>query len=61
MTEWNVSKEAAQLHKDAHVWDMTMPWEGKTALKYSALRSNARLRTVARWFLSLSLLIETVW
>ena len=29
MTEWNVSKEAAQLHKDAHVWDMTMPWGGQ--------------------------------
>jgi len=29
MTEWNVSKEAAQLHKDANVWDMTMPWGGQ--------------------------------
>ena len=26
MVEWNVSPEAARLHKDAHVWDMMLPW-----------------------------------
>lgn len=26
MAEWNVSAEAARLHKDAHVWDMMLPW-----------------------------------
>ena len=25
MTEWKVSTEAARLHQDAHVWDMTLP------------------------------------
>ena len=26
MAEWNVSTEAARLHKAAHVWDMMLPW-----------------------------------
>ena len=26
MAEWKVSKEAARLHEDAQVWDMTLPW-----------------------------------
>ena len=28
MTEWNISKEAAALHSDAIVWDMTIPFVG---------------------------------
>jgi membrane dipeptidase len=27
MNKWNVSDEAAALHKDALVWDMTLPWQ----------------------------------
>ena len=26
MAEWKISKEAARLHEDAQVWDMTLPW-----------------------------------
>ena len=26
MTEWNISEEAAALHRDALVWDMTVVW-----------------------------------
>ena len=29
MTDWNVSTEAAHLHGDADVWDMTLPWGGR--------------------------------
>jgi membrane dipeptidase len=34
MTEWNVSTETAQLHKDAHVWDMTLPWGSQHDLEH---------------------------
>ncbi len=39
MGDWNVSEEAAALHADALVWDMTFPYRdhGNTALKWSAL------------------------
>ena len=27
MADWNISEEAAALLSDAHVWDMTIPWQ----------------------------------
>ena len=27
MTNWNISEDAAALLRDAHVWDMTVPWQ----------------------------------
>jgi len=39
MSDWHVSEEAAALHTDALVWDMTFPYRdhGNAALKWSAL------------------------
>ena len=39
MSDWNVSEEAAALHADALVWDMTFPYRdfGTVDLKWSAL------------------------
>ncbi len=54
MTEWNVSKEAAQLHKDAHVWDMTMPWGGQDS---SEIQRAALERAVAHGCTLVSLTI----
>jgi len=48
MTKWNISDEAATLHEDALVWDMTLPWSSLTGLnitsmglKHSCIRSYA--------------------
>ena len=27
MADWKISEEAAALLNDAHVWDMTIPWQ----------------------------------
>ncbi len=32
MMEWNISEEAASLHRDAIVWDMTIPLTGNKSL-----------------------------
>jgi membrane dipeptidase len=29
MADWNVSKEATALLSDAHLWDMTVPWQSR--------------------------------
>ena len=31
MGDWNISDAGAALHKDALVWDMTLPWEASAA------------------------------
>ncbi len=39
MSTWNISETASALHKDALVWDMTLPWKvgAATDLKLAAL------------------------
>ena len=57
MTDWNVSKEAAALHADALVWDMTFPWLdfGEQALKLGTL---PRMAASGFNFVSLTLALD---
>ena len=43
MAEWNVSTEAARLHKDADVWGMMLPWgyQGDLTNKHSMVEDAA--------------------
>ena len=54
MGSWNISEDAAALHRDALVWDMTLPWEAGAApdLKLAAL---ARLVDSGYTYISLTL------
>jgi hypothetical protein len=45
MTNWNVSEEAAALHRDAVVWDMLIPLGGHSPINASSVCSQRR-RTV---------------
>ena len=49
MVKWGISEEAARIHQDALVWDMTLPWTSPTELniaafelKYACIESYAR-------------------
>ena len=57
MGSWNISEDAAALHRDALVWDMTLPWEAGAApdLKIAAL---ARLVDSGYTYISLTLALD---
>ncbi len=58
MTEWTISTEAAALHRDALVWDMTFPWRdyGAPELKVGAL---PRMAASGVNFVSLTMAIDS--
>ena len=37
MADWSVSEEAETLLKDAHLWDMTVPWMSRTGVDVQRL------------------------
>ncbi len=57
MSNWNVSEEAAALHADALVWDMTLPYldYGNSTLKWEALE---RMKANGFNMVSLTLAID---
>ena len=57
MSNWNVSEEAAALHADALVWDMTLPYldYGNSSLKWEALE---RMKANGFNMVSLTLAID---
>ena len=58
MSDWNVSEPAAALHRDALVWDMTLPWRdyGPQALRLATLP-----RMAASGFNVVSLTLAADW
>ena len=54
MNDWNISEQAAALHRDALVWDMTLPWTdfGRRDLKLATL---TRMAASGYDFVSLTL------
>ena len=58
MAEWRVSKEAARLHKDAHVWDMMLPWGYQNDIenKHATVE-----RAVAHGYTLASLTVSVDW
>ena len=58
MTDWNVSAAAAALHRDALVWDMTLPWRDYGAPE---LRLGTLPRMVAHGVDFISLTLAADW
>ena len=58
MTDWNISTAAAALHRDALVWDMTLPWRDYGAPE---LRSATLPRMAAHGVGFVSLTLAADW
>ena len=58
MTDWNISTAAAALHRDALVWDMTLPWRDYGAPE---LRSATLPRMAAHGVSFVSLTLAADW
>jgi membrane dipeptidase len=57
MSDWNISNAGAALHKDALVWDMTLPWEASAAPDQK-LEALLRLTNAGYNYITLTLALD---